>query len=215
MINFRLLGYPVRIEWMFWLICGVLGMNLLKVPGQEGIIMMMIWVGVVFFSILWHEFGHAFARKKFREPYSEIVLHGFGGYCAGPGNFTRQEQMFVSFAGPLASFILGGIVYFGFKMFGVAHPMVGFFIAQMLWVNIGWAIINLLPVYPLDGGQIFAAYMSNKKPSIVPIVGMVVAGAVAAYGLIFMNSLWMAILFGMLAFQNWQRSQGGRPTRFF
>ena len=213
MINFRLFGYPVRIEWMFWVICAILGVSSGSAGGRTAIYLLLMWVGVVFVSILWHEFGHALARRKFGQPHSQIVLHGFGGYCAGPGNFSRHQQMWISFAGPLASFILGGLIWLLTKTPGYENVWVRVLVGIGLWVNIGWAILNLLPIYPLDGGQIFAAFMANRKPSVVPVVGMVCAAAVAILGFYYLRSIWMLILFGLLAFQNWQRTQGQNPRR--
>jgi len=214
MINFRLFGYPVGIQPFFWLMCLMLGSNSLRTPGPDGIKSFLIWVGLVLVSILWHELGHAFARKKCGEPHSEIMLTGFGGYCAGRGNFTRHQSMFISFAGPLASFVLGALIWLLVLTPAISNPWVREFIAVGLWINIGWALINLLPVYPLDGGQIFAAFMSNKKPAVVPIVGMLVGGAIVAYGLM-NNMIWMAIIFGMLTYQNWQLSQGRQTGGLF
>ena len=122
--------------------------------------------------------------------------------------------MAISFAGPLASLILGGLIWLITLLPGYADPTVKHFVFIGLWVNVGWALLNLLPIYPLDGGQIFAAFMANKKPSIVPIVGMICAAGAAIYGLVFLNSIWMAFLFGLLAYENWQRSKGLSPKGF-
>jgi len=212
MLRFRLFGYPVRIEWMFWVVCAILGMDLMQVPGPQGLGMMVLWVVIVLGSVLWHELGHAFARKKFGEPYSEISLHGFGGICSGPGRFTRHEQMAVSAAGPVASLLLGGMVWMIAQTPGAqASFWMHFFVGQMLWVNIGWAILNLLPIFPLDGGRIFEAFMANRKPSLVPKVGMLTAAVIAVFGLVGLGSIWMALLFGYLAYANWQRTNRVQP----
>ncbi|MCK5923920.1 MAG: hypothetical protein KAG66_23500, partial [Methylococcales bacterium] len=68
----------------------------------------------------------------------------------------------------------------------------------------------LLPILPMDGGRIFEAFMANKKPSIVPKVGMVIAGLLAIWAISGSN-IWMAFLFGYMAYSNWQRTQGLRP----
>ena len=69
-----------------------------------------IWVLFVlaaFLSVMVHELGHALAGKKFGA-YPSIYLHGFGGVTTLPGAyFSRNQSMWVSFAGPLAS--MGGL----------------------------------------------------------------------------------------------------------
>ena len=239
MINFRLFGFPIQIQWMFWLICLFLGASAARTPGRDGLILLAMWIGVVLISILWHELGHGWAMKRYGGQNVNIVLHGFGGECRGLGRWTRTQDMIISFAGPLFSIILGAVVtavFFKIAWVNIQGnlnliPFVNLpidntnligqnkylveFVGAMIWVNFGWAVLNLFPIYPLDGGQIFNAYMANKKPSIVPIVGMVCAAALAIFGLVKLGSIWMAFLFGLLAYQNWQRSQGQQPNRFF
>lgn len=218
MLNFRLFGFPVRVHWFFWLLCLFLGMRHLESGGPEGVTIFAIIAAIVFGSILWHELGHAWARKKYGAPYSEIVLHGFGGVCAGPGNFTRKQSIIISAAGPLFSLALGGVGWLVKEAYPPRPSVVGGFsgndliylesIRMFLWVNIGWAIINLFPIYPLDGGQIAAAAAGPRHFRSVLILGIVLAAGFALYGLMAWNSLFTAILFGLLAFENFQRLRG-------
>jgi len=213
MLTFRLFGYPVRIEWMFWVLCLFLGMGYLQVEGPEGLQKFLIVTAVVFGSILWHELGHAWARKRCGEPYSEITLWGFGGLCGGPGYFTRWESVFIAAMGPAASLLLGGLTWLLVFTPGIGQEWVAFFVGQMLWVNIGWAILNLLPILPLDGGRIFEGLVPPRHAALVPKVGFVTALGMVAVGVFLFQSLFTAIMFGLLAHSNWQRIQG-RPVSF-
>jgi len=206
MITFRLLGYPVRIEWFFWVLCLFLGMPFLQRQGPDGIGMFAITTGVILGSILWHEIGHAWARKRFGAAYSEITLHGMGGLCSGPGHFTRHESIFIAAAGPAASLLLGGLTWLLTLTPGIADPWVKFFVGQMLWVNVGWALVNLLPILPLDGGHILHGFLAGKRANLVPKIGFVLAAIIAVLGLLSGN-LWGAVLFGMLAHSNWRMMQ--------
>ena len=215
MLRFVLFGYPVRVHWMFWILCAFLGMGYLKQPGRDGLVFFLISTAVIFGSILWHELGHAWARKRCKLDYSEIELHGMGGLCGGPGYLTRKQSMFVAAMGPAASLALGfaSMIFLlsplisGSAMTASHASAFQVFVFWMLFANIGWAIMNLLPVLPLDGGRIFEGFMANRNPSIVPKVGMVVGGIVAVLGLITGN-LWMGFLFGFLAYQNYKRITG-------
>ena len=173
MLKFVLFGFPVRIHWVFWLLTVFLGMGYLRVPGRAGPIAFVISSLIILVSILWHELGHAWARRRCGQGHSEIMLYGMGGLCSGPGHFTHKQSMFVAAMGPAASFLLGSLPIIFFlspsitwnSIWGGAgwFEPVNVFVRTMLFVNIGWAIMNLLPVMPLDGGQIFAGFMANKQ----------------------------------------------------
>ncbi len=207
MLSFRLFGYPVRIEWMFWLLCVLLGRNYLTQAGPEGLGRFAILTVVVLGSILWHELGHAWARKRSGAPWSEIILHGFGGLCGGPGYFTRGQSVFIAAAGPAASLLLGGLAWLLVLTPGIRDEWVAFFVGWMLWVNVGWAILNLLPILPLDGGHIFEGVAGPRHLSLVLKVSFVLALAMVGLGL-WTGNLFAAIMFGFIAHSNWQRMSG-------
>lgn len=207
MLHFNLLGFPVRVHWTFWLVSAMMS-GALSMEGRALFLHLVVWVGVVFVSILWHELGHAQAHRKYGG-HAEIQLYTMGGLCSGTARVTRHQSMWISAAGPGASIFLFGLtlaVYWFIP--GATRSEVGrMVIWDLLWVNGFWTAVNLLPVLPLDGGQIFQAFMANKNPKAAPIVGMVVAGGVAVWGLT-VGMTFMAIFFGYLAYTNWQRSQG-------
>lgn len=219
MLTFSLFGFPVRIQWMFWLLCVFLGMGFLQQDGPEALGRFLLMTAVVLGSILWHELGHAWARKRFGAPFSEITLHGFGGLCGGPGpsgrgQFTRWESVFIAAAGPAASLALGAVTWLIVFTPGMAQEWVRFFVGLMLWVNVGWAILNLLPIVPLDGGRIFEGLVGPRQNALVPKVGFVLALAMAAVGLMYLGSVFMAVMFGLLAYSNWERMRGRRSAFF-
>ena len=206
MIQFKLFGFPVRIQWMFWILCAILGMGYLQQGGRYGFVMLLILTATVLVSILWHELGHALYRKKFGAPYSEITLWGMGGLCSGPGQFTRSESIMISAAGPIFNFILGGLVYLLKFTPLIEDPYVKGFFYIALFVNIVWGILNLLPILPMDGGRIFEAIMSDKNPRIVPWVGLILAVLIAVFGGL-REWYFAMIMFGLMALENWKMIQ--------
>ncbi|HMB23455.1 MAG TPA: site-2 protease family protein, partial [Anaerolineales bacterium] len=84
--------------------------------------------------------------------------------------------------------------------------------SMLLWVNIFWGLINLMPVYPLDGGSV----ARNVLVQVDPVSGMrkslwlsvIAGGIVALLGLVFFRSLFIALMFGLLAVQSYQSLQG-------
>ncbi|MBN9122380.1 MAG: hypothetical protein J0I06_25105 [Planctomycetes bacterium] len=159
-LRFRCLGFPVRVHPWFWIVTLLLnGDGLLRI-GPEYLFM---WVAVVFVSILVHELGHALAFRRFGTD-ADIVLYAFGGLAVPTGTVPgRWRRIAVSLAGPGAGFILYGIVYGSNAALGWAtapngRPTNGlelaFLYRQLVWVNLYWGVLNLLPVFPLDGGQV-------------------------------------------------------------
>jgi Zn-dependent protease len=217
---------------MFWLLAAFLGSS----SGDLGQI--LVWVFVVFFSILVHELGHALAFRRYGQD-SHIVLHFMGGLTIPEsirwGNdranvsLSPNQQIFVSLAGPIAGFILAGLVVGAVKFTGgliaiqiilgfIPIPQLAFLpygnnavyalIFWLLWINTFWGLINLLPVFPLDGGQVARNVLIQLDPwdggrkSLW--LSVITGGLVALGALLFLNSIYMAFLFGLLAFQSYQ-----------
>ncbi|WP_321477693.1 site-2 protease family protein [uncultured Paludibaculum sp.] len=238
-LNFRLFGIPIRIHPLFWLTCFLLGGGR-KEPG-----VLLIWAVCVFFSILLHELGHV-AAMIWAGDRGDIVLHGFGGLAIpyyGKGGPTKQAV--ISAAGPVAGFVLAALVWAGvvatggsvevsFRSLGFPRfdPEVASLVALgvplrmyyfihyaaffLLYINIYWGLLNLLPVYPLDGGQMTRALWERRDPlngerrSLQ--LSMYVAGAVALLALP-SNNLYQVLLFGTLAFGSYQALQVRTPLR--
>ena len=240
-LRFNLAGIPVRVHPLFWVIAVLLGSS------SNNIVQILIWVLVVFVSILIHELGHALAMRIYGQP-SQIVLHFsggltipepvmWGGRSANVALAPRQE-IFISLAGPSAGFLLAGLVIAGVifsggsiittSLFGVIPlpaaallPIGGSILSSLmttlLWVNVFWGLINLLPVYPLDGGNV-TRYLLLKVDPLDGVrkslwVSVVTGGIVAIAALLFLSSVYMAILFGFLAFQSY-RSLSSRAGGF-
>lgn len=220
--HFHVLGIPVRIEPLFWVASVLLAYNL----GDARLIVM--WVAVVLVSVLVHELGHGIALKLFGQP-SSIVLHGFGGLTSSPRTLDRRRSIAVSLAGPVAALAILGIpalvlrdsdwgtevaidYALGDDVFGL-WPVL-FFAA---YVNIWWSIANLLPIRPLDGGNVLTELVGVQKARVVS-VAMGAAAAIWAYthadGL-----RYAAFFFGFLTFINlseYRRDQQGvrAPSAF-
>jgi Zn-dependent protease len=166
-LNFRLFGIPVRVHPMFWLIAGLFGADLLN-GGEYNIANWLAWIAAVFVSVLVHELGHAFAFRLFGRRAS-IVLYAFGGLAQSATPVSgRFRRILVSLAGPFAQFLLAGLlfgVYFVSNLNLIDyHPVVVIFILELFIVSIVWGIFNLIPVFPLDGGQICKELCEAHSP---------------------------------------------------
>lgn len=207
MIRFRLFGISVTIEWMFWVIGVLFGYSFFTTPGREGLITAAIWMVVWLGSFLVHEMGHALTFRKFggREP--RIHLYGFGGYANATGYFTRGQRFLITAAGPAVEIAAGVIALVILRESELSSHYLRVFLYLFSFICIFWGLFNLIPVYPLDGGQIVDAVLG--KGMVVTAKVSVVAGIIAAVVLFAVFDLKIAAFFiGYLAFQNWQRLQG-------
>jgi stage IV sporulation protein FB len=230
-LRFTLAGIPIRVHPLFWLIAVLFGAS------SGGVVQLLIWVGVVFVSILVHELGHAFAMRWYGRR-SQVILYGAGGLTVpesvawGGGSadvyLGPTPEIIISLAGPGAGFLLAALVLAGVAatggaihlnaLFGVIpFPVASFpkgglllnlLVVTMLWVNIFWGLINLMPVYPLDGGNV-ARFVLLKADPLNGVrnslwVSVITGTLLAIAGLTLLGSLYMALLFGFLAFQSFQ-----------
>ena len=210
---------------------------------------LIILVAVFFVSILVHELGHTFAFRLFGIP-SHIVLYwmgglaipGSGGVWSKPnyGRLTSNQQIVISLAGPVFGFLLavafamtymavGGSIVFDFTyplafvqpvLIPDVNPALFLTIFIGLQVNVLWNILNLMPVYPLDGGQV-ARELFNQFDPRNGTVNSLYLGIAAGAGLALMGfateNTFMGFFFGYMAFTNYQMLQnyrgfgGGNP----
>ncbi len=206
-LHFSVAGIQVRVHPLFWVIALLFG------SASNDLIQILIWVVVVFLSILVHELGHALAMRRYGLPSNIILYWGGGltvpeqvkwGYTRANVSLRPNQEIFISLAGPFSGFLVAGLIMVGVAAAGGE--------ATLLWVNIFWGYINLMPVYPLDGGNVARYLLLQADPwnGIRKSLWVsVVAGAiVAAAGLILMRSVFIALLFGFLAFQSYQSMRG-------
>ena len=235
-LRFSVAGIPVRVHPLFWLIAILFGSS------SNSLISLLIWVIAIFVSILVHELGHAFAMRRYGQN-SSIILHFAGGVTVPEsiswgGQYASvaispNQQILISLAGPFTGFLfaafivavsipLGGTIIPSFLFGLIPLPIIQFpagweilnsFFMSLLWVNIFWGIVNLMPVHPLDGGTVTRYILIQSDPlnglRTSLWVSVVAGGVIALAGLLLLHSTYMALLFGLLAFQSFQVLQGG------
>lgn len=206
---FQLFGFPVRVDLSFFVVAAFLGMN-------DNVRVWIMWIAVVFVSVLIHELGHAAAGRKYGlSPAIRLTMTGGLTSWAGGRRLHPRESILVSFAGPAAGFATGLLVLVLSTNLPLDAPYLRVAVGQLLWVNFGWGIINLIPVLPLDGGNIVRSGIHLVKgfpDEITPLRVSVFVGALGVLVALANGFFFAAILSGFLAFQNYQAltSLGGR-----
>jgi Zn-dependent protease len=206
----RLFGHDVEITLGFWLSAVLLG----YIGGVQHPVEILVWVVAVLISILVHEFGHALAFRLYGVR-SNIRLHFMGGLTI-PNvvlPLSRGANAFISFAGPLAGFMLGGITLLIGVYGGITHP--GFAIHMgdgrlsvleaSLFINFVWGIVNLMPVLPYDGGHILEAALGPKRYRLTLGISALVGTALAIFFAVQLKALFATYLFGTAALQSFMR----------
>ena len=198
-LRFRLFGIPIAIHWMFWLIATFLG-PLEYANSPIGVRLLLIWVAVVLVSIIVHELGHAFAFRKYGGKPS-ILLYGMGGLASAPGRYTRNQSIVITLGGPVIQLVLAAAFY-AFVRLGppIETIYLGYFVGSMIVVNFFWAILNLLPILPLDGGRLLGHLMHDRNPVLRAKIGAACAIAVGIALFIYTKSVFNLLLFGWLAY---------------
>jgi len=203
MLQFSLLGFPVAIEGWFWLSCVLLGGGI-NARQPEDWMEVAGWTVVVLVSILVHELGHALAAKRYG--VSPIIkLHGFGGATFLPdARFSRFESIVVSASGPAASLALGFVMLGVSRTVKVDSWLLAEVIRDSLFVNFFWTFINLLPIQPLDGGQILREILGPRFIRATSLIGCA-AGILVCIWSISVGQIFLALFIAMLAYYNFRQ----------
>jgi Zn-dependent protease len=217
--HFRIFGVPVRVEPFFVVVAALFGLRL------SPLWLVFAWLAIVFVSVLVHELGHALTYRVFGQR-SAIVLHGFGGFTVPTGGgrrvLSKGRSIAVSVAGGAAQILLIAVparllmetdwgidqeIRWVFDRGFNWWPILYYLVFASFW----WAILNLLPIRPLDGGHVAEEVLGLETACKVSIATAIVAGIITAqaFGLIGF------LFFGLLAYINYQEMRAGSHTGAF
>jgi len=211
-------GIPIRVHPSFWLGGILFGSNL---PTNQ---LIFVWVCCFFVSILIHELGHAITAESFGWP-TEIVMYFGGGLAISQRtrNNTPWRSIAVSLMGPLAGFMVLGIVFAVERTMGLSHRDIlletkveqgpddaRFYFLTVLsflsFLNLFYGLFNLIPVLPLDGGYILESLceaLRFRNPTGIALkIGAVASGAAAYYFFTKLNQPFAGMLMLVLCVQS-------------
>jgi stage IV sporulation protein FB len=209
MIRFSLFGIPVQVQPFFWITLIIIG-GALDANSASAILEIGMFVLAGFISVLVHELGHALMARKFGA-YSEITLQAFGGYAAYSGvRLTRPQTFAVTAAGPAIQILLGLAVMLALRNLPPLSRNADYFLDTLIWISFVWAVINLLPVLPLDGGRLLDAVLGPERIRITLWITIIVSVVVGLSMFQRTHSILFPIFLGMFAWQAFQALQENR-----
>ena len=173
----------------------------------------------LFGIVLMHEFGHSLACRQVGGRSDQIVLWPLGGVAYVDAPARPGAQLWSIAAGPLVNVALIPVfmlLSFTMQKTGWAPDSVDFWnwFYSVSFINVVLLVFNVMPVYPLDGGQILRSLLWFK---VGPRKSLLYASAVglvgtAALALLAFNwgSIWLAVLVLFIGRNCWQAFQAAR-----
>lgn len=199
---------PISIHPLFWVTAAIIGWML-----SGNISGMIIWIFIIFFSVLIHEFGHALTALCFgKTPKIDLIaLGGVTSYATG--GLAYWKQFLIVFNGPLFGFLL----YVGASLLLLlplsTHTFLISVIASVKVINFFWTIMNLVPVLPLDGGQllriVMEAWLGIKGIRMSFMIGCIIALLISLFFFVIQGFLVGALffLFAFQSFDTWRKAR--------
>lgn len=217
---FRFRGIDVHVHWT-WFIVAIYSVSQ-RAPNYASPVWALFEYLALFAIVTLHEFGHALACRQVGGTADQIVLWPLGGvaYVAPPQR--PGATLWSIAAGPLVNVallpVLFGVVWACREAGWLAgHRDLVEFLRALIFIDFSLLVFNLLPVYPLDGGQMLRSLLwyplgRGRSLQVATIVGLV--GGVALAGLaIWWMSVWTGILAFFLLSQSWQSYKASGALR--
>ncbi len=192
-------GVPVFLHWTFLLV--LVWMVFVNVSAGNNI-RGYAWSFIFFLSVVaciaLHEAGHAIAAYHFGIKPKRIILMPVGD-VAGNGSFSAKptHELFISLAGPLVNTIIALLLLVFFPGYNGLWPLhesigdveSGRFFYHLYILNIAFAVFNLIPAFPMDGGRVFRSLLSMqltyiRATAVVVVVGKIIGLLFVVVGII-------------------------------
>lgn len=212
-VRLNVFRIPVRVHPSFWIVTALLNWD------ADRLDLVFIWVMCLFVSVLVHELGHALIAEAFGWR-SHIVLYWCGGLAYSERYFNRSHwrDIAVSLAGPFAGFGLFFVTLTLHLLLPAQlvtfNPYLEFILSSLIVINLFWGLVNLLPVLPLDGGQVsqsLLAILRVRSPDrLARQISVLFAGVAAIVFFSVLHMRFGGVLFAMLCLQNIMELQSPR-----
>jgi len=208
MLRFRIGRIPVEVHpghFLFAAVLGYQGMNW-RDP-RTAVLYLISWIAIVFFSVLLHEMGHALASLFFGyRPAVQLVWTGGLTHPNAGGAIPWHRDVLLTLAGPSIGLFVGGAFKVINWLLSPAPGYLEYVLANLIWVNVYWSLLNLAPVVPLDGGKIASVllirFFGKRGFLFAQILSLAVCAVGIAWAVRAQESyiLIFLVMFGLRAF---------------
>jgi Zn-dependent protease len=198
---FRITGIDVFLHWSWFLIAAY------EISGRQNTYTSIAWNALEYLSLFvivtLHEFGHALACRQVGGSSKEIVLWPLGGVAYVNPPPRPGATLWSLAAGPLVNVALAPILWalvLMSRLLGWPETMPNAY--HLIWavcfINVGLLVFNLLPIYPLDGGQIVQCLLwfslgRARSLMVATIIGFAGVGGLILISVV-MHSAWIGII---------------------
>lgn len=244
-VHFRVFGIPIRIHPFFWVVALILGIQGSKVPPATVLIwitalLLSITVHELGHALMQRRYGGrprivlygmgglAICDDCERSSKAQILI-----CLAGPGaGFLLAILLLVALralghqggvslgslsASDAADLVIYPLLGLNFYWMPFASINLNLMVLNLLWINVMWGAVNLLPIYPLDGGQISRELCMLGQPRkgimLSLQISIVAAAAMAIVGLSW-GSFFVVLMFGYLAYSSYRALEAYRASRW-
>ncbi|MBZ5566044.1 MAG: site-2 protease family protein [Acidobacteriia bacterium] len=199
---FRFSGIDVFLHWSWFFVAAIEINN--RARSYSSPVWNVLEYLALFFIVMLHEFGHALACRQVGGTANHIVLWPLGGVAYVNPPQRPGATLWSIAAGPLVNVALVpilSVLAILSRSLGWAQAMPNAHaLLRAVWIiNVGLLVFNVLPIYPLDGGQILRSLLWYVVGRARSLMATTIIGFVGVAGLILLAVLSRSVWFGILS----------------
>jgi len=208
---FQIAGIDVYLHWS-WFIIAVIEIGYLRIRYSSWVWCVLEYL-TLFLIVLLHEFGHALACRQVGGKADQIMLWPLGGVAFVDPPQRPGAMLWSIAAGPLVNVALlvplGGAYWLATQGWPAQSTDAHTWVTWVFWIDLGLLIFNILPIYPLDGGQILRSLLwfvlgRGRSLQVSTVIGFIGAGAFICFA-IFKSptSTWLLAIAAYMLLNCW------------
>jgi Zn-dependent protease len=207
---FRFAGVDLYLHWSWFLVAAY------EIESRKGRYSSVLWNVLeylaLFLIVLMHEYGHALACRQVGGTANQIVLWPLGGVAYVNPPQRPGATLWSIAAGPLVNVVLfpvllGAVLMSQSLGWTQSMPDAYRLLRSVLWIDISLLVFNIVPIYPLDGGQILRSllwFVLGRGRSLMVATALGLLGIVGFFGVaLWSRSFWFGAISVFMLMNCW------------